>query len=57
MAGRTGTYDTITKMWSDVIYMPCTPDNNFEPELPKEGTDFFFFFFSYYSNWGKNKKN
>ena len=36
MAGRTGTYDTITKMWSDVIYMPCTPDNNFEPELPKD---------------------
>lgn len=36
MAGRTGTYDAKTERWSDVIYMPCTKDNNFSPELPKE---------------------
>ena len=39
MAGRTGTYDADTQMWSDVIYMPCTSDNNFVPELPKETPD------------------
>lgn len=38
MAGRTGTYDADTQMWSDVIYMPCTSDNNFVPELPKGNT-------------------
>jgi LL-diaminopimelate aminotransferase len=45
MAGRTGTYDTITQRWSDVIYMPCTPDNNFAPELPKETPDIIYLCF------------
>ena len=36
MAGRTGTYDPATETWSDVIYMPCTKETNFAPELPKE---------------------
>ena len=36
MAGRTGTYDEKTGMWSDVIYMPCTAQNHFVPDLPKE---------------------
>lgn len=35
MAGRTGTYNADTEQWSDVIYMPCTADNGFAPELPK----------------------
>ena len=38
MAGRTGTYDKDTETWSDVIYMPCTADNGFAPELPKGKT-------------------
>jgi len=38
MAGRTGTYNTDTEQWSDVIYMPCTADNGFAPELPKGKT-------------------
>lgn len=38
MAGRTGTYDKNTETWSDVIYMPCTADNGFAPELPKGKT-------------------
>lgn len=38
MAGRTGTYNSETEQWSDVIYMPCTADNNFAPELPKGKT-------------------
>ena len=36
MAGRTGDYDEATGKWSRVIYMPCTAENNFVPELPEE---------------------
>lgn len=39
MAGRTGTYNPENGMWSDVIYMPCTAENNFNPEFPKETPD------------------
>ncbi len=42
MAGRTGTYDPETETWSDVIYMPCTKENNFTPELPKETPDLIY---------------
>lgn len=45
MAGRTGTYDAGTQMWSDVIYMPCTAENNFAPELPKETPDLIYLCF------------
>lgn len=38
MAGRTGIYNADTEQWSDVIYMPCTADNGFAPELPKGKT-------------------
>ena len=39
MAGRTGVYDAKTEMWSNVIYMPCTMENSFVPEFPKETPD------------------
>ncbi len=39
MAGRCGDYDDKTGMWSNVIYMPCTADNGFVPELPKISPD------------------
>ncbi|MGN0349328.1 MAG: LL-diaminopimelate aminotransferase [Roseburia sp.] len=42
MAGRTGTYDAGTERWSDVIYMPCTMENDFVPELPKERPDMIY---------------
>ena len=45
MAGRTGTYDAKTELWSDVIYMPCQADNNFAPELPKETPDIIYLCF------------
>ena len=45
MAGRTGTYDAATERWSDVIYMPCTADNNFAPQLPKEVPDLIYLCF------------
>ncbi len=42
MAGRTGTYNPQTEMWSNVIYMPCTRENNFVPEFPKETPDIIY---------------
>lgn len=42
MAGRTGTYDAATEMWSDVIYMPCTMENRFVPEFPKKTPDLIY---------------
>ena len=45
MAGRTGTYDPKAETWSDVIYMPCTAENNFAPELPKETPDIIYLCF------------
>ncbi|BFL13685.1 LL-diaminopimelate aminotransferase [[Clostridium] hylemonae] len=45
MAGRTGTYNADTETWSDVIYMPCTKETNFAPELPKETPDIIYLCF------------
>lgn len=39
MAGRTGEYNKETEMWSNVIYMPCTRENGFCPELPEKTPD------------------
>jgi len=45
MAGRTGTYDSVSETWSDVIYMPCIEENNFAPELPEETPDLIYLCF------------
>ena len=45
MAGRTGTYDRVKETWSNVIYMPCTAENNFAPELPEEIPDMIYLCF------------
>ena len=45
MAGRTGDYDEATGKWSRVIYMPCTAENNFVPELPEETPDLIYLCF------------
>ncbi len=45
MAGRTGTYDADKETWSDVIYMPCTEETDFAPELPKETPDIIYLCF------------
>lgn len=42
MAGRTGEYNPQTQMWSNVIYMPCTAENHFVPEFPKENPDIIY---------------
>ena len=45
MAGRTGTYDPSAGTWSDVIYMPCTMENGFAPEIPGETPDLIYLCF------------
>ena len=35
MAGRTGLYDPAAGAYRDVVYMPCTAQNGFAPELPE----------------------
>ncbi|MBO4862937.1 MAG: LL-diaminopimelate aminotransferase [Eubacterium sp.] len=45
MAGRTGTYDPSTELWSDVIYMPCTAANGYAPEIPSETPDVIYLCF------------
>ena len=45
MSGRTGSYDSETEKWSEVIYMPCTEETGFAPELPKEEPDIIYLCF------------
>ena len=45
MAGRAGTYDAETGLWSNVIYMPCTAANGYAPELPDETPDLIYLCF------------
>ncbi|MDF2541443.1 MAG: aspartate aminotransferase [Herbinix sp.] len=45
MAGRTGEYLPDLGKWTNVIYMPCTKETNFAPELPKEEPDIIYLCF------------
>ncbi len=45
MAGRTGEYLQDLGRWTNVIYMPCTKENHFAPELPKEQPDIIYLCF------------
>lgn len=45
MAGRTGDYLVDSGVWTNVIYMPCTKEKNFAPELPKENPDIIYLCF------------
>jgi LL-diaminopimelate aminotransferase len=45
MAGRTGVYNAQTGRFDDVIYMPCTAENGFVPELPEEVPDLIYLCF------------
>ena len=42
MGGRCGTWQADLEKWSDVIYMPCTAENNFVPEFPSETPDIIY---------------
>jgi LL-diaminopimelate aminotransferase len=41
MAGRTGNADKAGR-YSGIVYMPCTPDNNFVPQLPNDKLDIIY---------------
>lgn len=45
MAGRTGTFNESTGRYDNVVYMPCTKENRFLPELPKEPADLIYLCF------------
>lgn len=45
MAGRTGEYDDITEGYKDVIYMPCTREKGFAPDLPSQVPDLIYLCF------------
>ena len=36
MIGRAGEFDPRTGRWTNLVYMPCTKENRFLPELPDE---------------------
>ena len=43
MAGRAGDY--VGEHWTNLYYMPCTEENGFMPELPKEKVDIIYLCF------------
>lgn len=45
MSGRTGKYNTETGKYDGVIYIPCTSENDFIPELPQEVPDIIYLCF------------
>ena len=45
MAGRTGVYDKEAGCYRDVIYMPCTAENGFVPDLPDQVPDLIYLCF------------
>lgn len=42
MAGRAGRPDPQTGSWSNIIYLPCTAENDFVPALPSERPDLIY---------------
>ncbi|MGN0168692.1 MAG: LL-diaminopimelate aminotransferase [Acetatifactor sp.] len=36
IAGRAGTYDSATNRWSNILYMACTEENGFLPQIPEK---------------------
>ncbi|MBP3872783.1 MAG: LL-diaminopimelate aminotransferase, partial [Lachnospiraceae bacterium] len=45
MAGRCGKYDPQTGRFANVIYMPCTKENGYVPQLPEEVPDLIYLCF------------
>ncbi len=42
MGGRCGTYIKSEQKWSDIVYLPCTAENGFIPELPANTPDIIY---------------
>lgn len=45
MAGRAGEYNKETGKWSKIVYLPCTRENNFVPDLPNDKVDLIYLCF------------
>ncbi len=45
MAGRSGEYDKAAGCYKGIIYMPCTAENDFTPDLPGEVPDLIYLCF------------
>lgn len=45
MAGRTGQFNPATGGFDKLIYMPCTAENGFSPQLPKQTPDLIYLCF------------
>ena len=42
MGGRCGNYIKSENRWSDIVYLPCTAENGFVPELPHKTPDIIY---------------
>lgn len=42
MSGKTGEYIQEKECWSKVVYMPCTEENRFVPQIPEETPDIIY---------------
>ena len=42
IAGRTGKFDEATRQYEGIVYMPCTAENGFFPELPNGKVDLIY---------------
>ncbi|MBN1123818.1 MAG: LL-diaminopimelate aminotransferase [Sedimentisphaerales bacterium] len=42
MAGRTGAWDKTRGQYAGIVYMPCTAENGFVPELPDKPVDMIY---------------
>ncbi len=45
MIGRAGDYDAASGKWSNLIYMPCTKETNFLPQIPCQIPDLIYLCF------------
>ncbi len=43
MAGRSGVFEK--GLWQDIVYLPCSPDNDFVPAIPSEKVDIIYLCF------------
>jgi len=43
MAGRSGIFEK--GLWQDIVYLPCSPDNDFVPAIPSEKVDIIYLCF------------
>lgn len=39
MAGRSGEFDSVLGQYQDIVYLPCTAENHFSPDLPDRHVD------------------